>query len=304
MLQQTRVETVIPYYDRFLREFPDVFSLAKASEERVLKKWEGLGYYSRARNLHAAACELASGYGGEFPHTSDRLRRLPGFGPYTSAAVASIAFGEPVAVFDGNVRRVVSRLFATHENLQDLAQKLIDPKDPSGSNQAMMELGALICLPKNPKCAVCPVRRSCRALKNDSVSLFPQRNARPRPQDVFSAAAVIQSKGQILLVRRESKGRFGGLWEFPTFESPEPLEPVSFAKAALRREFGLNCRQGTASGSFQHQLTHRTIHMNVVRYAFSRRPKTGKGRWVEIRSWRKLPFSRLQLRVAELAFTE
>ncbi|MFH1017438.1 MAG: A/G-specific adenine glycosylase, partial [Pseudomonadota bacterium] len=196
MLAQTRVETVIPYYERFLSEFPDLPSLARAPEERVLKQWEGLGYYSRARNLHAAARELVSGYGGELPRSSARLADLPGVGPYTSAAVASIAFGEPIAVLDGNVRRVLSRLFATNGELETLAQRVIATKDPADFNQAMMELGALVCVPKNPTCPLCPIRAGCRAFKKGVIHLFPAPKARSRPKDVFATAAVVRAEGK------------------------------------------------------------------------------------------------------------
>ena len=301
MLQQTRVDTVIPYYERFIGAFPDVRSLARAKEERVLKNWEGLGYYSRARNLLAAAREVVADYGGKLPDTAERLKDLPGFGPYTSAAVASIAFGEPAATVDGNVRRVISRLFARNQGIEDLAQGLVDPKNPSAFNQAMMELGALICLPRNPKCVVCPVRSDCRAFGLGRIAVFPPIKNRLQPKDVYSIAAVVTGPKHVLLVKRASIGRFGGLWEFPTFESARRHDPLKLARAELRKKFGVNCRSGRWIGSFKHQLSHRTIHMDVVRLSLRDPAVLQKGRWVGLRSWRKLPFSRLQLLVADLA---
>jgi A/G-specific adenine glycosylase len=298
MLQQTRVDTVIPYYERFLDRFPDVQTLAVAPEQSVLKSWEGLGYYSRARNLLAAAKEVAETYNGQLPRTSAELQVLKGFGPYTSAAVASIAFGEPVACVDGNVKRVVSRLFATHESLETRAQELLEPKDPSSFNQAMMELGALICTPKNPRCLICPMQTECASRISNQVSKFPAKKTRTAPKEIFSVAVVTTSKGKILVRKRKSKGRFGGLWEFPTFEYLKSESPLQVAKRSMKTEFSTSLKTAKLISHFDHFLTHRTIHMSAVAAQVERSSSNDHHSWLAAEDLEALPFSKLQQKVA------
>ena len=302
MLTQTRVETVVPYYERFLKAFPDVRALARAPEARVLKQWEGLGYYARVRHLRAAAREVLSRYGGSLPRSAAGLRSLPGFGPYTSAAVASIAFDEAVAVFDGNVRRVMSRLFLSHDGLAALAQSLLDPKNPCDCNQAVMELGALVCLPRRPKCPLCPLRVHCRALAAGQIARYPAHMAHRKPLLVHSVAIVLWRRSKVLVVPRPRRGRYGGLWEFPTFEA----STFSSAFRSARRAFGdLNLgfvpTRRPPPGFFDHHLSHRTIRMRVfkVRSQGETGPKTG--RWVSPGRLETLPLSRLQQRVRDAA---
>ncbi len=296
MLQQTRVDTVIPYYERFLKEFPTVEALADAREERVLKKWEGLGYYSRARNLHSAAREMVERYGGELPQRKEELQSLKGFGPYTSGAVASIAFGEAVPAVDGNVIRVYSRLFATNKNIPLIAQKLVEPKDPSSFNQSVMELGALVCLPKNPKCLLCPLRTICRAQKLGRVEEFPSRNRAISVKTLRSFAFVVQSGNSVLLRRRPSKGLWGGLWEFPMLEA----KSLNQATHRFETEFKIKPLAPRKVGRLKHQLSHRTIDLTIYSSAAKKKTK-GEG-WVSISSLQSLPFSRLARRVEEAAF--
>jgi A/G-specific adenine glycosylase len=302
MLQQTRVETVIPYYARFLERFPTNRSLAEARQEEVLKIWEGLGYYGRARNLQAAARELESSYAGRLPRSSSELKELPGFGPYTAASVASIAFGEPVACVDGNVRRVVSRLAASNDGVEETARLLVDPGDPSSFNQGMMELGALICLPRNPRCPVCPLRTLCRAFRTGVVARHPAPRIRRKPALLHSTAVVLVRNGKVYLRRRPSTGRYGGLWEFPTFEHERGADPIETARRGILELLGATPGGLAEAGRFRHDLTHRSIRMTVVRGTLGETPRRGDGRWTSPDAER-LPLARLQRRVADLIRT-
>lgn len=232
MLQQTRVETVIPYYERWLQQFPTLQDLAGAPEDQVLKAWEGLGYYSRARNLHDAVREVAARYGGEVPDRPEAVAGLRGVGPYTAGAILSIAFNRSVPAVDGNVMRVLSRLCdihddimqpATREGMEALAQQLIPAGQASAFNQALMELGALVCTPTSPGCPRCPVAEFCRAMAAGTQADLPVKaKARaPRPMDVV--AAVIWDGGKVLIARRPQEGLLGGLWEFPGGQRPPDL---------------------------------------------------------------------------------
>ncbi len=224
MLQQTRVETVIPYYHRWLDRFPNVPALAGAHVDDVLKQWEGLGYYSRARHLQRAAQMVRERHNGELPGDYDRLRALPGVGPYTAAAVASIAFGAPHAAVDGNVKRVLTRLLdlpaPSAGDLQGYADRLLERTRPGDFNQAMMELGATVCTPRHPACAACPVQRLCAAHRNGTVHLRPGRaQKRPLPQETVHTLVALQD-GQVTVVQRPPRGLLAGLWEFPEITDP------------------------------------------------------------------------------------
>ena len=223
MLQQTQTQTVKGYYARFLERFPTVFDLAAADEETVLKLWEGLGYYSRARNLHAAARRVAADMGGRFPATAEALRRLPGVGPYAANAIASIAWGEPVPALDGNQARVLSRELAWEDvlntpfDLADPAAVLMDRQRPGDYNQALMDLGAAICTPKAPRCDQCPVAAHCRARAEDAAMDFPRKRAPAAKKQQDRTILLVMLNGR-LLVRRRPKGLLGGLYEFAALE--------------------------------------------------------------------------------------
>ena len=226
MLQQTRVETVVPYYERWLRRFPGWASLAAATLDDVLLEWKGLGYYSRARNLHRTARAVRERHGGELPADPAALRSLPGIGEYTAGAVASIAFGHPVPAIDGNVRRVLARLLdlaaPTPAQLRRTASRLLDPKRPGDHNEAMMELGATICTPRSPRCDECPVAAWCAAHAAGTVSLRPAPpRRRPVPQADYATAVVLDTAGRTLLVKRPDGGLLAGMWEFPSTELPD-----------------------------------------------------------------------------------
>lgn len=226
MLQQTRVATVIPYYRRWLREFPTVVVLARAPRARVLKLWEGLGYYRRARFLHEAARQLTRNRWWSDParRTAAALQQLPGVGRYTAAAVASMAFGEPVPVVDGNVARVLTRVLrwranvrrsATQRRLEDWLRRIIPADQPGAFNQALMELGALVCTPRRPRCAECPLHSVCAARQHEQVERFPNRGPRTRYQPVTLTVAVVRRGSHVWVQRRPTDGALAGMWELP-----------------------------------------------------------------------------------------
>jgi len=210
MLQQTRVAAVVPYYERFLARFPDVRALAKARLDQVLALWSGLGYYRRARHLHAAAREVLR---NGFPRTEAEWRNLPGIGPYAAAAISSIAFGERAAAVDGNVVRVLSRLHATNGPVRELARAWLSPRSPGDHNQALMELGATVCTPRAPSCPRCPLTSSCRGRSDPT--RYPKPRAKPRITEERLAVALIVRDGRVQLVRRSPDGLLAGMWELP-----------------------------------------------------------------------------------------
>jgi A/G-specific adenine glycosylase len=236
MLQQTRVETVIPYYGKWLKRFPDLEALAAAEEDDVLRVWQGLGYYSRARRLHQGARVVRERFDGVLPEQSEDLRTLPGVGEYTAGAVASIAFGEVVPAVDGNVRRVLARLFDLRDPkpslLRSLAQRLVDPERPGEFNQALMELGALTCTPRAPRCEECPLALECLALERGTVAERPPARARKAVPEVAMVVlvAVAGEPGEgpwFLLRKRSEEGLLAGMWEFPGLELPSDERDAS-----------------------------------------------------------------------------
>lgn len=265
MLQRTRAETVIPYYERWVRRFPGWAALAGAHEDEVLREWAGLGYYRRARNLHRAAQIVRERFGGRLPEEPERLRELPGVGEYTAGAVASIAFARPVPAVDGNVRRVLCRLFdlegATAARLRAEAARLLDPDRPGAFNEAMMEVGATVCTPRSPDCAACPVRRWCRAKAAGTVAERPARRPRRKARRADYAAVVAVAAGATLLVKRPDRGLLAGMWEFPSVElevdGGGPGHRV-VAEAALRRleDFALHGRLAALLDPVPHTFTH------------------------------------------------
>jgi A/G-specific adenine glycosylase len=272
MLQQTRVETVLPYYARFLRELPDVVSLAEATEERVLALWSGLGYYRRARMLHEAAKTVAGEHGGRLPRSPEGLRRLQGVGAYTAGAIASIAFGERAALVDGNVARVLSRLFAIEDDVKSaagaarvwaVAEELVaDVEAPGDWNQALMELGATVCTPREPRCGECPVAASCEGRALGIAGELPRTPSKRRPLAVRRVALVIASSSQVVLARRRREALFGGLWEPPAADGVDPRP--------LAAELGLEEALQPA-GLVVHVLSHRRMEVHVSLAPLGRR---------------------------------
>ena len=276
ILQQTRVAQGTGYYLRFTERFPDVGALAAASEDEVLKLWQGLGYYSRARNLHAAAREIVGRFGGEFPSAPDAIRSLPGVGDYTAAAVASTAFGAPTAVLDGNVFRVLARLFdldapidtgAGRRLFAELAQSLLDAERPGEFNQAMMDFGALQCTPVQPRCGECPLAGRCRALAAGTVAERPVKRGRTKVRDRWFHYLHVTCDGRTLLRRREERDIWQGLYEFPLLETEGPADFAALAASpAFRDLLGDGEWQLVATVPMpRHQLSHQTVHATVYR---------------------------------------
>jgi A/G-specific adenine glycosylase len=273
MLQQTRVETALPYYERFLRALPTVGALAEAPEESVLGLWSGLGYYRRARMLHAGAKRVIRTYGGRLPSDLAELRRIEGIGPYTAGAVASIAFGRRAAVVDGNVARVLARLFAIEDDVKSargsarlwrLAESLVTGGDgsPGDWNQALMELGATVCVPREPRCGECPLRGFCAGLAGGRERELPRASPKRKPTAVRLVAVVLQSARAVLLARRRPDTLFGGLWEPPNTEAG--LQELATA-------LGVDADALERVGEVTHVLSHRRMHVEVVRGVLPRR---------------------------------
>lgn len=227
MLQQTRVETVIGYFYRFMEQFPTIQDLAAAEEQKLLKVWEGLGYYSRARNLKAAAQQIVAEFDGEMPQLIEEIRSLKGIGPYTAGAIGSIAFGLPEPAIDGNVMRVVSRLFCIEADIAKASSRrpfdeamrtIIPPDEPGEFNQALMDLGSRICTPTTPKCEECPISQYCLAYAENRQTDFPVKSKKAKPKDVYYIAGAIEDQGSFLLVQRPETGLLASMWHFPLVE--------------------------------------------------------------------------------------
>ncbi len=265
MLQQTRVETVLQYYGSWLKRFPTLGALASADSREVLKAWEGLGYYRRARNLHSAARRIRELPGEHFPTSYRDLRKLPGVGQYTAGAVASIGFGEIVPAVDGNVRRVLARLFDKREPrarwLNRIAAELVDKDRPGDWNQALMELGAMICSPKNPRCDDCPVQLWCTAHEQGTQALSPAGIRRVPAREISFLLVILQTEeGEVMLVQRPRQGLLAGMWAFPEQELAEPLDCAATSRdraIELAMSLGAEVVGGaSALGEIQHRFTH------------------------------------------------
>ena len=261
MLQQTRVEAVLGYYARFLEAFPTVEALAGADEDRLFKLWEGLGYYSRARNLQKAARQIVSVYGGVFPRDYESVRALPGVGPYTAGAICSICYDLPTAAVDGNVLRVTSRFLGDNTPIdlpahkQEITEKLgrVYPAGNCGAfTQALMELGATVCTPRSPKCAVCPLRESCRAFFDGTVDTLPVKTAKKEKKLVEKTVFLLWYGDELALVRREETGLLGGMWSLPNVDEPLDVE------GALRQAqaFGVEPASVLSQDHRAHVFTH------------------------------------------------
>jgi A/G-specific adenine glycosylase len=271
MLQQTRVETVIPYYERFLARWPTVAALADAPVDDVLGEWSGLGYYRRARMLHAAAGAIAATRA--FPPDAESLARVKGIGRYTAGAIASIAYGEAAALVDGNVARVFARLFAIEDDVREakgarrlwaLAEQLVCREDPGGWNQALMELGATVCVPRDPRCLVCPVRAACAARARGIERELPRMKAKAKPRLERRWALVATSGASVLLAQRRADVRFGGMWEPPSIVREEGEEEPS-ATDRLARLTGAKMGEVALAGEVTHVLSHRRLEVAVLR---------------------------------------
>lgn len=315
MLQQTRVETVIPYFEKWRRRFPTVRDLAKASEQDVLNAWEGLGYYSRARNLHKAARIVVEKYNGEIPRDLDELRKLPGIGRYTLGAIASIAFGMDAPALDGNIKRVYARLFDLDKAVdspagEELLWRLADENLPKGHagdyNQALMDLGATICIPKNPRCRICPLLKLCKARQNDTQDRRPVKNPRkPVPHYVHAAGLVIQG-GRVLLAQRPSKGLLGGLWEFPNGRvRGDPAKELAKVldggyNLQVRTRAGRRSSQPEALGVLRHRYTHFSVTVHVFRCEFISISGETNLNWFPLNDLDAYPMGRIDRQIASM----
>jgi A/G-specific adenine glycosylase len=272
MLQQTRVQAVVPYYERFLERFPAVERLARARLDTVLKLWEGLGYYSRARNLHEAAKKIVTQLGGHLPATREELLILPGIGRYTAGAIASIAFGRREPVVDGNVTRVLCRIFRIHGSPKDasvqkriwaIAEELA-PEDRVGQfNQALMELGSEVCRPRLPRCDECPVNRVCEAKLHNEQDSFPTRVAKKRLPSYIVAVGVIDREGRILIDKRKPEGLLGGLWEFPGGKKRRRESLEAALRREVREELAITIRVGRLIAVVDHTYSHFRVHIHA-----------------------------------------
>jgi A/G-specific adenine glycosylase len=274
MLQQTRVDTVIPYYTRFLERFPDVESLADADLQEVYALWTGLGYYSRARNLHGAAQTVVTDWSGELPEHAKSLRELKGIGRYTAGALASIAFGREEALVDGNVIRVLARFLAIREDVGEtsvveyfwrLAEAMVVGKRPGDLNQALMELGATVCTPRSPGCDACPLARDCAGRAAGDPAALPLKKKRTRVRRVEAVAAWIERRGRVLAVRRPEGGLLGGLWELPGGELEARESPDAGLHRCLAQAVGLRLTGLESAGEVGHLFSHRRLRLHVFR---------------------------------------
>ena len=272
MLQQTQVATVIPYYARFMASFPDLASLARADLQTVLKHWEGLGYYRRAHHLHQAARELTASGDGQVPTQREAFRALPGVGDYIANAVMSIAYDAPYAVVDGNVKRVLARLCgmsaavnhpAAHRDYQNVADNLLERRHPGTYNQALMELGALVCTPRNPDCNACPWRVACFANQNGVVADYPQRIRKAPIPEHAMVAGIIAHRNRLLIVQRPSEGLLAGLWEFPGGRRPARQPAQDACREILLRNTGLRVAVERHITRIRHAYTHFKIELDL-----------------------------------------
>ncbi len=311
MLQQTQVKTVIPYYHRWLAQFPTLEALAAADLQSVLKAWEGLGYYARARNLHKAAQVIVGDYQGRFPQNLADMLQLSGIGRSTAGGILSAAFEQPVSILDGNVKRVLSRLVALSvppnqvlEDLWQLSDTLLDPQHPGDFNQALMDLGATVCTRSNPSCLLCPWRSPCQAYNKGIQSQLPMReNSTPLPHKRIGVAAIFNDAGQILIDRRPVNGLLGGLWEFPggKIEVNESVEDC--IKREILEEIGIEIEVGEHLITIDHAYTHFrvTLYVHTCRYLSGEpRPiECDEVRWVTLKEIDQFPFPKANTTIIE-----
>jgi A/G-specific adenine glycosylase len=311
MLQQTRVEAVIPYFERWIRRFPTVRALAASSERDVLAAWEGLGYYARARNLRSASRRLLHDFDGRLPADLNALRSLPGIGRYTAGAIASIAFGIDAPALDGNIRRVLARVFnvgaradsaAGRAKLWHLAEVHL-PKGRAGDyNQALMDLGATVCLPRQPRCPTCPVRGMCEARKLGTVNRRPVMRTKKPPPLYLLGAAVVTRRGRVLLAQRAPGGLLGGMWEFPNVRlgrrasSGRRIRPP--LESALERAYGLKVRLDGTLCVIQHAYTHFRVSVEAHACELISASQSPRVRWVKITELPRYPMGKVDRRIA------
>lgn len=293
MLQQTRTETVREYFRRWMDQFPTIKDLAQASEEQVLRAWQGLGYYSRARNLHKAARQIMVEWAGRMPAEKKALAALPGIGPYTVGAILSMAFGQPVPAVDGNLLRVLARLYGVDEDISgtagkkvitELAEKALPEGRPGDFNEAMMDLGAEICIPKHPRCGQCPVQGSCTAWQQNRTDTLPVKKAKPIQKEFAAACGIYCKEGRYLLHKRPSKGMLASMWEFPM------ALDLDGERARQDLEKQLETAAGPAVWQHKHVFTHQIWHMKAY---LLEKISCPEGEWAYFTpaEWEKVPLA-------------
>lgn len=303
MLQQTQVNTVLNYYRQFLKTFPNIQKLAGADLQVILKVWEGMGYYARAQNLHRAAKAVMQDHGGKIPDTWEVFHSLPGVGDYIAAAVLSIAFDQAHAVVDGNVKRVLARLYkidapvnqaSSNKRFKEAADKLLDSQQPGIFNQAMMELGALICTPRNPSCNACPLNHFCRAYQTRQVTGFPKRQQTKATPQYHIAVGVVFKNNRVLITQRKADGLLGGLWEFPGGKIRDGESAQAACIREIKEEVNLNVNVDRHLATVKHAYTHFKIAMDVFccRYISGRVHLRGPVafRWIRLDEYKNFPF--------------
>lgn len=313
MLQQTRVDQVRPYYDRFMERFPTAAHLGKAPLEDVLKAWEGMGYYARARNLHRAARRVVDEHGGQIPDDPAGISDLPGIGPYTAAAILSIAFGRDCPVVDGNVVRVLSRLFrltddpatsAAKKRIGGLAARILARGRAGDFNQAMMELGATVCTPRKPRCGECPANPFCEARKMlPDPSVLPRKRPRKQRPHHHVAAAIVRRNDEVLIVRRPTDGLLGGLWEFPGGIPKDKAVSKRFLHNEIKRQLGIDIRVGRSFATVKHAFTHFEMTLNGFHCAYLGGETSHRDgndfRWIRFDELEQYAFPRAHIRLIE-----
>lgn len=311
MLQQTQIATVIPYYARFLRAFPTLRRLAHAPFERVAEQWSGLGYYRRARHLHEAAQEVVARFNGKFPDQYKEARMLPGVGHYTACAVLSIVYNRPLPALDGNVARVVARLNAWRGNLHQSAFRkrvegqlacLLAPQRPGDFNQALMELGQTLCLPRAPRCHACPLRKWCKAFQEGNLELYPEPRPRRPTERRHLAAAVILRGDKAALVRGLDEGLIGELWNFPAAFGKSRKQAVANLQTKLAGYTGSGMRGGAPVGSLRHNITFRSIQVTL--YRFEAPVNSNSLRWFLLDDLKSAAVSKLTRKIAAVVRQE
>jgi len=273
ILQQTRVVQGIPYYQQFTKTYPGIKKIAEAPEQEILRLWQGLGYYTRARNLHRCAKAIVARYSGKFPETFEELRKLPGIGDYTAAAIASFAFGERVAVLDGNVFRVLSRVFGIDTPINSpegkkefslLANELVSESNPGLHNQAVMEFGALFCTPQNPKCQDCPFKNTCIARRHDLIPLLPVKKQGKKSRIRYFFYLVVEKNRTFLMKKRKEKDIWHGLFDFVLIEKTKPVNPGRVVMEEENKKWFQEVEDIRISKRYKHILTHQTIHCRFI----------------------------------------
>lgn len=304
MLQQTRVEQATPYFRQFISLFPTVYHLAKADQQEVLKAWEGLGYYSRARNLHTAAKMVVNDFDGKLPQTYDEIIQLKGIGPYTAAAITSIAFNKANAVVDGNVIRVLTRYYGieddtrsakTRNQVQQYANELIDKNHPGDFNQALMELGSIVCTPASPDCLNCPIQAECVASKMAKTDSIPYKSpAKKKPHNIIGVGIIEREDGKVLIALRPENAMLGGLWEFPGGKMEKGEHIAETVERELLEELGVKVKAYKELMSLKHTYSHFSITLHAwFCKLLSGEPKPNSSqeiRWVERAELEQFPF--------------